>query len=208
MPITLFVVFLPAPLQSSTIQMSNPLVTVMGPAGSGTPNNALSPPVLSTASDKLTWREEVREWAQHVDACARAGDSRAKGVAATLAHSLYRSMSKYKKEVIKRSLRKGELVLTPSTNIDESDQLVVVEQVIQLVAKDTAVEAVRRISSLNKRINNCMRRNGESITSYINRFTTIAQTYLNLINSSEDTVESQNFAMTLLTNSKITQQTF
>lgn len=181
---------------------------VMGPAGLEVPNNSLAPPVLSTVSDKLTWREEVREWAQNVDACARAGDSRAKGVAATLAHTLYRSLSKDKKEVVKRSLRNGELVLTPSTDIDKSNQLELVEILIRIVAKDTTVEAVRRISTLNKRINGCVRKSGESITSHVARFTAIAQTYLNLTHASEDTAESQNFAMTLLANSKISQQTF
>lgn len=170
---------------------------LMVPVGSSVPNSH-APPVLSPQTDKLTRREEVREWAQNFDACSKPGDSRAKGVAATLAHTLYRFLSQDKKENAKRAPRVGELVLTPSTDIDQSNQIDLDEKIIHIVAKDTAVEAVRRISSLNKHINRCVRKNVESITSFLTRFTGIAQTYLNVIQASGDTVESHNFSMTLL----------
>lgn len=180
----------------------------MGPAESSGPGANHAPPSLSKSEDKLTWREEITEWAINVQACARAGDTRAKGIAGTLAHTLYRSLSNDKKELVKRSVRAGELDLTPDTEKPEKEQLKLVRKVVDIVAADTPAESVRRIARLNREVNSCTRGNDESIPKYIGRFVSKAQTYLNLVDAGVDSAESQNFAMTLLANAKVPGQTF
>lgn len=167
-----------------------------------------SPPKFVRDSDKFSWREEVTEWGEKVGASAHAGDNRAKVVAASLSHTLYHSRTSDKRELVKLGLRTGEIILTPSSNILRSNKLQFVEKIIQLVAKNTPVEFASRSYVLYNKINVFVRNSGESISAYVSRFTAIAEKYLNLIQESEMSTESQNFAMTILSNEKISEQTF
>lgn len=117
----------------------------MGPAGLSDSVNTNCIPLISREAEKVSWREEVRELAQNVTACATAGDNRVKGIAATLAHTLYRSLSSDKKYILKRALPSGEIFLTPSDDISKSNQIELVEKLMQIGANDTQIESIRRI---------------------------------------------------------------
>lgn len=180
----------------------------MGPVEGIGPGNNHVPPSLGKSVEKHAWLEEVSEWAINVQACAKAGDNRAKGVAGTLAHTLYRSLTSDKKDLVKRAVKAGDLDLKPDTERSDGEQTDLVKKVVEIVAADTPAESVRRIARLNRDANNCVRGNEESIPKYIGRFVSHAQAYLNMVDAGADSAESQNFAMTLLANAKIPGQTF
>lgn len=178
----------------------------MGPASSEVPGSLYTPPIYKEDMDKLQWRDEVRIWVQTVKSIANGGDSKAKGIAASLGLTLYRSLSFNKKELVKKEIRTGELVLNPDVEIIDQD--VIIEKILNIVAKDSTINSLKRIVRLNREVSLCIRKNGESLGKYVERFTGIAQTYLNLINASQDGPDSINFEIMLLSNAKIPAQTF
>lgn len=187
----------------------NGMSTVMGPAMVPIPHNSLlSPPILKPESDRLQWREDLRDWSSNIIACAEGGDTRAKGVASCLGLTVYRSLDISLKEQIKESVRCGEIVLKASNEGSTSSQLKTLEKIISIIAKDTPVDRVTRMVRLNTQVHKCIRREGESIKQYINRFKAPALAYLNLTRNGQDSSESQVFAMTLILNAKLPAQTF
>ena len=182
----------------------------MGPEDELAPSNILIPPKLKSNTDKLQWREAVRDWALNLNACAAGGDNRAKGAAASLAMTLYRSLEFNKKELVKKSVMMGDIILNsvagPATS--ESDQMSYVEKIMSIVAKDSAVDTIKRMVRLNKDVHSCVRKPQESINQYIERFGGPAQAYLNLVNASNNSADSQNFAIVLMINARVSSQTF
>ena len=182
--------------------------TVMGSSGEQQ-QNLLVPPRLTPDTDRLQWRGLLREWTQNVQDAANGGDTRAKGLAASLALTVYRSLGTDAKELVKESIQCGELVLRPSAdeNSDEK-QTELVENIISIVAKDSPVDRIRRIVNLNARVCACVRDPEEDLKSFTTRFQTAAMEYLNIINVGQSSPESQTFAMVLLMNAKLSQDTF
>ena len=66
--------------------------TVMGPEDGLDPSSILAPPKLNTTTDKLQWRETVRDWAFNLQICGNGGDNRAKGAAASIGLTFYHSL--------------------------------------------------------------------------------------------------------------------
>lgn len=183
--------------------------TVMGPELDSIPHHSLlTTPILKPETDRLQWREEIRDWSINVVACAEGGDGRAKGVATCLGLTVYRSLETSLKEQVKESVRCGEIVLKPSGDKNTDVQMKTLEKIISIVARDTPVDRVTRMVRLNTQVHRCIRKDTESIKTYINRFKAPALAYLNLTRSGQDSSDSQVFAMTLILNAKLPTQTF
>lgn len=183
--------------------------TVMGPDSSNKDQSSLNyPPQLQPDADRMKWREDTRLWAMNIQACANGGDSRSKGTAACLGLTLYRSLESSMKEQVKEAVRCGELVLSPEENDDPKDQVEIVEKIIKIVAKDSPVDKVTRMVRLNTQVHECVRKDGESVKKYINRFKKPSLAYLNLVHAGQESSESQVFAMTLVINARLPAQTF
>lgn len=183
------------------------LATVMGP-GELTSSAGLVPPCYNKSTDKLQWRKSIRYWCQGVTACANGGDSRAKGISASLALTLFRSLPPGKQQLVEKNINSGELVIDPNDPAAPADQTEAVEKIILIVAKDSPTDAIRRMAALNKQVSGCQRRDSEKFDAYIERFTHPAQAYLNITNSDQSSAESQNFAMMLISNAKLPPSTF
>lgn len=103
----------------------------------------------------------------------------------------------------------GEIVLYHGDpNAPPQNQRTLVQKIIDIIAKYSIIERIKHIVKLKKDANNCIRREGENIPKYIERFCITAQRYLNVANSSQDGPGSQNFAVSLLTNAKLPAHTF
>lgn len=188
--------------------MSNSNGTVMGPASIGYPAGYITPPQPKTGTDKLKWREEIRFWMETVKTAAEAGDTKAVGVSATLGLTLFRSLDDSRKEIVKKAMRTGEIILISKGPNSVEKQMAVVSSILKVVAPDSAVEKIKRIVNLNKEVHRCTRKDSEDMTTYIERFNSLAQRYLNVVTARHDSEVSQNFAITLLTNAKVSEQTF
>lgn len=57
----------------------------------------------------------------------------------------------------------------------------IIDKIINLIAKDSAVDKVRRIVKLNKDVAGFPERNSESISGYIELFGALENRYMNLI---------------------------
>lgn len=76
------------------------------------------------------------------------------------------------------------------------------------MARDSAVEKIKRIVKLNREVQSCTRKYGEAILHFIDRYASVGQRYLNIVSAIQDGAESHNFAIYLLTNSKVSSTTF
>lgn len=180
----------------------------MGPAPSESPISGLTPPKFDDGSDRLAWREAIIDWCDNVSACAAGGDNKSKGVATCLALTLYRSLPTGIKEQVKQSVRSGEVILTPDEGATPKDQMTTVRKILDIVAKDTAVDRISRMVRLNTQVHKCVRKNGENIKTFIARFKIPSFAYLNVIRADYHSAESQIFAMTLMINAKLGEQIF
>lgn len=181
--------------------------TVMGP-GETLPAHHLAPSSFLLSKDKLRWRKDVRCWAVTVRACADGGDDRAKGMHAALVMLMYRSLPPSRQQSIEKSMENGELVLDPSDSAYANDVMKIVKDIIKIVAKDSAPDAIKRLAKLSKKATSCLRSEGESMSAYIERFLFPAQSYLNPTNADRTSAESQNLAMVLFSNASLSQETF
>lgn len=152
--------------------------------------------------------KDVRHWACTVLACAEGGDTEAKGMLSALWMSLFRSLSASRQQIAEKAVNTGEIVIDSIDPTYPTSKLDVIDPIINLVAKDTSTDTIRRLSRLNKEASSCTRKINESTTAFIERFILPAQAYLNITNADHTSAESQNLAMTRLTNAKLTQETF
>lgn len=188
--------------------MTNTTFTVMGPDSQEGPASTLSPPRFDDGSDKLSWRESVKDWNDNVLARAAGGDTRAKGIAACMGLTLYRSLPPGAKEQVKQSLRSGEIILTPSEPAGPEVQTEIVKKILDTVAKDTAVDRIARMVRLNTQVHKCVRKGSETLKEFVNRFKIPSFAYLNIVKADYHSSESQIFAMTLIINAKLGEQLF
>lgn len=143
-----------------------------------------------------------------MNACAAGGDNGAKGTSASLAMTLYRSLELNKKEIVKKAIKTGEIILIPEDKDANIDQMNVLESIMELVAMDSAVHIIKRVVLLNKEVHSCIRKPNETIGEYVERFGGSAQSYLNLVNANQNYADNQNFAIVLPTNARVSSQTF
>lgn len=179
----------------------------MGP-GENNIGGHLCPPIYTIEGDKLQWCKDVRYWARTALGCAEGGDTKAKGMLAALDRLLFGSLPSSRQQMVEKAVESRELVIYPLDPTYSQDELAVIEPIIELVAKDSATDAIKPLAKLNKTASKCTRKADQYITTYIELFLLPAQAYLNLTSADRSSAESQNLAMTLLTNAKLSQDTF
>lgn len=122
-------------------KMTSEKAKVVGPIMCNSDSPAihlLSPPSMEAHEDRMLWREAVSDWAISVQACAYGGNNEAKGIVSCLALTLYRSLALEPKELVKLSVRKGDITLNPATRSGRTNQtqLEMVDKILEVVAKD------------------------------------------------------------------------
>ena len=90
---------------------------------------------------------------------------------------------------------------------DYAKQMAAVKKIISVVAKDSVSEVIKRLARLSRDAMTCMRRGGESIASYVERFSTQALAFLNLTSCDKSYGESQNLAVAMVANAKLPNTT-
>lgn len=178
---------------------------VMGPDGTAAPNNRiLVAPRLVVTTDKLKWRTEVRMWATSVELYAEGGDTRSKGMMSALGITLYHAVDESFRSKLDRAIAAGILKLRPAGNENPKKvQHEAVEAIIQIVAKDSVTDSIRRLVQMMRDIYACRRKATETPETFSRRFQGLALKYLNHCSSSSTEKDSQNFAMLLLENADI-----
>ena len=178
----------------------------MGPTLGSTPgNDMLLPPHLSPTTDKFKWRKRVMLWVTTVKSFAKGGDKRAKGILSALGLTLFNALDQVFSSQVEQAIAAGVIILEGEGNNDEnpSKQLGVVNDIIDLVAKDSPTDGIRRLVQMMRQVFNCTRKAGESPAIFARRFQALALDYLNHCDTATIQQDSQNFAMLLLENARI-----
>lgn len=191
------------------------LLTVMGPEPTSAHFSCLTPPKLTPETDKYQWRVDVQTWKQMVKLYAKGGDSRAKGMLNALALTLYFSLERNQRNIVDNAMQDRLVSLNTdddaeeiSTNAMARIQFECVDDIVNLVAKDTPTDGIRRLVKISQGIHKCVRINCEKPHAFARRFQGMAKQYLNMSNSANGEKESQNFAILLLENAQLPSSTF
>lgn len=172
------------------------------------PIQHLVPPPYSRTAYRLRWRKYVSCWAITIRACANGGDTRAKFMVAALGSLWFPSLPPSCRKLQEKFVESGKPVLDSSQVEYNKDCLSAVKRIINIVANKLATDTMKRLARLSKEATTCVRRGNESISTYIERFVLLAQSYLTLTNADRSSPESHNLAMVLLTNANLPQQMF
>lgn len=185
-------------------------LTVMGPGADSVRGSLYAPPRLHAKTDKFVWRQSVRIWCQKLRSFAKGGDNRAKGIANSLGITLYSAMDYSFVQVVDSAIAAGDLKLVADDDDEDEviDQKVVIEKIIDLVAKDSVTDGVRRLVKMSQDVHKCKHEKHETYENFAERFRGVAQTYLNHCYAGNTSQDSQNFAMLLLENANLPTSTF
>ena len=184
--------------------MTTQVATVMGPGEGATPNRILIALRLTTTTDKLKWRTDVRMWATSVELYANGGDMRSKGMMYALGITFYHAVDEAYRSKLDRAIAAGTLKLKPGADdTPKNVQQAAIETIIEIVAKDSVTDSIRRLVQMMRDIYTCKRKNEETPAAFARRFQGLVFKYLNHCGSTSTENGSQNFAMLLLENSNI-----
>lgn len=125
------------------------------------------PPSFSEGSERLSWRESVKDWCDNVIACAAGGDHKDKVIAACLPLKIYRSLRAGAKEQVKQTERSGEIVLTTIDSYGPKYQTDTVNKILEVVTNVTAVDCIERMVCLNKKIQKCIRGSNKTLKEFV-----------------------------------------
>ncbi len=180
--------------------------TVMGPDRAFTPGkDMLLPPRLSTSTDKFKWRKRVMLWVTTVKRFAKGGDKRAKGILSALGLTLFNALDQVFSSQVEQSIAAGIINLDGDDDetVNLNKQFHIVHDIINLVAKDSPTDGIRRLVQMMRLVFNCTRKNGESPSMFARRYQALALDYLNHCDTATIQQDGQNFAMMLLENAKL-----
>ena len=148
---------------------------VMGPDAQATQTSVLTPPKLNSQTDKYQWRSDVRTWTRIIKQYTRGGDTRAKGLLSALALTLYFSLDRDQRNIIDNAVSCKQISLEIDDDANEPEQLSLaatakeqfklVGEIVQLVAKDTPTDAIRRLVKTSQDIYHCTRDRSENDSS-------------------------------------------
>ena len=85
---------------------------------------------------------------------------------------------------------------------DRNKQVLIVDDIINLVAKDLPTDGIRRLVQMMRNVFNYSRKNGESPAIFARRYQAAALDYLNDCDTATIQQDSQNFAMMLFENAR------
>ena len=187
----------------------------MGPDPSSAHASMLTPPKLTGETDKYQWRTDVKTWAQVVKLYAKGGENRAKGMLNALGLTLYLSLQRDQRNIIDNAAHSQGVTLnlyedTEQENLTDTAkvQFKLVEKIVQLVAKDSPTDGIRRLVRVSQDIHQCIRGKNEKPHIFARKFQGAAKQYLNMCSAAQGATESQNFAILLLENAKLQSATF
>ena len=164
--------------------------------------HALEPPVFSL-ENKLEYRENMETWIELVAQRATV-DKTFKGICSGLALTVIGSLPKSQQEVVNAAIARGEIVKKhPSFQM----QLRAVQQIMTLVAEDSPLEKVARVSQAFRNVSKCTREKGESLKKYAVRFLGLAQLYLRVSGAKQRDAAGMVLALSFLENANLQPET-
>lgn len=145
----------------------------------------------------------MRLWVRLVRKLALGGDVKANALSKALAESIYLAVDTASKHKIDFHINAGNLVMDEATTDEQRDTTI--SFIIDLLAKDSPHESIKRISKMMRNIYTCCRHISESPYNYAKRFEGLVSQYLNHCHKTSADQDNQVFVMVLLENSALPQ---
>ena len=187
---------------------------VMGPGGSDYPGergDMLEAPILTSKTDKFVYRRNVRMWYECVQSASESGYTKATGTWRNLGHALFSRMDQRYKRIIHSAIDSGTLRLRTHLDgrkFDDHDHIECVENILNIVAKETTTDRVKRLIRMTKEVHDCRRAKKESFAEYAVRFEGLARAYLSIAKARSDSQGEQNFAIIAIENANLPIATY
>ena len=185
--------------------MTTDISTVMGPATlSSAPQRGLgntyqAPHFITNETPKARYRDALRMWIQMLFMFSEV-DSKSKAMLKGAGHLIYMACDDYAQQMLRSAEKSGTLSLKGEQNDPEKQLLV--ESIINVIAKESPTELVRLEVDLLTAIHNCKRNRKESPHSFANRFNGTVARYVNQTTKLTD-LTSRQFAITMLRNATL-----
>ena len=181
----------------------------MGPAalssapqgGSGTATQA--PQFVTNKTPKARYRDAIRMWVQMVFMFSEV-DTKSKAILKGAGHLIYMACDDCAQQMLRSAEKTGSLTLKGDVNDPTREMLV--EDIINVIAKDSPTEIVRMEVDLLTDIHTCVRNRKESPHNFANRFNGKVAMYVNQTTKLTD-ITSRQFAITLLRNASLNTTT-
>lgn len=129
----------------------------------------------------------------------------AMGIQNALGLTLFNALDPIFSSKVERAVTAGlvSLDLDGEDDVSATEQHKVVQNIVNIVAKDTPTDGIRLLVQMMRNVYNCTRRHRESTELYARRFQSLALEYLNHCDSAAAEQDSQSFSMLLLENANI-----
>ena len=186
----------------------------MGPGGPDYPGDKgdmLDAPQLTSKTDKFVYRRNVRMWYECVQSAAESGYARAMGTSKNLGHALFTRMDQRYKRIVHSAIDNGSLRLRTHPDgrkFTDQEHTQCVENILNLVAKETTTDRVKRLIRMTREVHDCKRGAKESFAEYAVRFESIARAYLSIAKAWPDSQDEQNFAIMAIENANLPIATY
>ena len=187
---------------------------VMGPGGSDYPSergDMLEAPMLTNKTDKFVYRRNVRMWYECVQSSAESGYSKAMGTSKNLGHALFSRMDQQYKRIVHSAIDNGSIRLRTHPDgkkFTDEEHVECVEKILNLVAKETTTDRVKRLIRMTKEVHECKRGAKESFAEYAVKFESLSRAYLSIAKARPDSQDEQNFAIMAIENAKLPIATY
>ena len=131
-------------------------------------------------------------------------DTKSKAMLMGAGHLIYRCCDDYAQQMIQSAEKSGNII--PKGTADDLSRELLVESIIDVIAKQSTTELVRMEVDLLSDIQKCIRKQGESPHNCANRFAGTVARYVNQTTKLTE-LSSRQFAVTMLRNAKLTPDT-
>lgn len=100
-------------------------------------------------------------------------------------------------------------IITTSGPVSRKSQTNTVNNILDVVAKDTGVGRIARMVRINKKANRCVRKSNETLKEIVTRLKkTISLAYLIIVKPDFHSADTQMFSMNLIINARLGEQLF
>ena len=150
-------------------------------------------------------------WYECVQSAAESGYSKAMGTAKNLGHALFTKMDQRYKRILHSAIDNGSLRLRnhpDGRRFTDQEHIECVEKILNLVAKETTTDRVKRLIRMTREVYECRRGSKESFAEYLVRFESISRAYLSIAKARPDSQDEQNFAIMAIENANLPIATY
>lgn len=163
-----------------------------------------APSFITNYTPKQQYRKDLNMWIEMVNEYA-AIDVKGKALQRTAGHLIYLSCDSTAREQLEQNINSGTISLKFSE--DDRDRSLMISNILNIIAKDTPEDMVKREVDALTKIHSCERKPAETPSQYASRFCGAVARYHNESGNIGHVMDRQ-FAILMLRNAKLSQDTF